>query len=77
MTDETDDNVIPFPGVTRLPIPAERVIEAALKAGIEDVLILGWLPDGGLYFASSMPDEPSALWLLEIGRNELINQGYE
>lgn len=67
------DNVIPFNGVTRLPIPVERVLQGAQDAGLTEVVVTGYREeDGAYYFASSEPDGPSCVWLLEKAKLELL-----
>jgi basic membrane lipoprotein Med (substrate-binding protein (PBP1-ABC) superfamily) len=72
-----DDNVVEFSGVTRLPIPVERVIKKALKGKLTEVVVVGYNSDGHFYFASSEPDGPSVLWLLEMARLLLLRVASE
>jgi hypothetical protein len=47
-------NIEFFPGtLTRLEIPPERVLLGAITAGISPVAVVGRLPDGELYVATS------------------------
>ena len=55
-----------------LDVPAARVIKAALDAGLQHVLIIGYLPDGSEYFASSTASAPECLWMLERAKAELL-----
>ena len=64
--------VVIMPGPTRLNIPAERVLEAAAKAEITDVVILGYDAEGNEYFASSLADGGTVLWLLERLKLKLL-----
>lgn len=66
------DNVIPLGGVTRLDIPAERVLEEA-KGYMESVVILGWDGDGNLYFSSSIADGGEVNWLLDQAKMVLLD----
>ena len=50
---------------TTLPVPAEKVLKGALEYKLSDVIIIGKTDDGDLYLASSMPEAPEILWLLE------------
>ena len=50
---------------TTLPVPAEKVLNGALQYKLSDVIIIGKTEDGDLYLASSMPEAPEILWLLE------------
>lgn len=66
------DNVTNLNQITKLDIPAERVLQAALDAELTDVVIIGYDLDGNEYFASSMADGGNALWLLERAKLELL-----
>jgi hypothetical protein len=66
------DNVINFPGLTTLKIDPDKVIEAA-RGKLETVVIVGYDKDGFEYFASSDPNGPEILWLLERAKTGLIN----
>jgi len=63
--------VIPFTGITKLDIPADKVIESAL-GNLEGVVILGYDKDGQEYFASSYADGGDMLWLLERAKKALL-----
>lgn len=67
------DNVIIFNGITRHDLPVERLIDRAQEAELESVVIIGWTPEGELYFASSKADGPNVLWLLEKAKKELLS----
>lgn len=68
------DNVVVLPVVTRLDCPPERVLQAA-AAEVEKVVVIGWQPDGGFYFASSIAAGPECLWLIEMARKRLLEIG--
>lgn len=68
-------NVILFNGITRLDLDPERVIEAAAKAGLTAVVILGYDADEEEYFASSFADGGDVLWLLERLKLKLLRVG--
>lgn len=63
--------IIPLNNVTTLNLPANRVIEAALDK-LEDVVILGKTPEGEYYFASSVTDGGTVLWMMEKLKKELL-----
>jgi len=67
-------NVVPFPVVTRLDLPADRIITAA-QGNLEDVVIVGWDLNGDFYFGSSKADGAEVLWLLEIAKKKLLEVG--
>jgi hypothetical protein len=68
-------NVLILPVVTSLPIPVDRVLDAASDAGLEKCVIIGEDADGGFYFSSSVSGGPDILWLLEEGKLKLLAAG--
>lgn len=58
--------------ITRLDIPAERVLRKALERGLTTVVIAAYDADGEEYFASSVSDGAEALWLLERCKKKLL-----
>jgi hypothetical protein len=56
--------VIPLNNVTKLDIPADRVLEGAM-GNLDGVVIMGRQPDGEYYFASSIADGGTVLWMME------------
>lgn len=66
--------IIVFPGWTSLPIPAERVLEAARVC--TSVLVLGEDADGRFYTASSVADGHTLLWWLETCKYKLLRGDY-
>ena len=57
---------------TRLDVPAERILKAALKAGVSRVVIVGYTEDGEEYFAASIASGATVLWLLERAKLRLL-----
>jgi hypothetical protein len=70
-------DVVKFPGLTRLDIPAKRVLQEALKANLETVIISGFTEDGEIYTVSSSADGGNALWLAEQFKRALLNAADE
>lgn len=66
------DNVINFPGATRLKIDPDKVLTAAV-GNLESVIVIGYDKTGMEYFAASDPSGPEALWLLERAKAGLIS----
>lgn len=64
-------DVVNFPGITSLDIPADQVLESAIGQ-LSGVLVLGYDKDGREYFASSYADGGDMLWLLERAKKELL-----
>jgi len=60
-------NVVILDVVTCLPIPVERILNAALEADLDTVMVVGYDKNGKFYFAGSDPSAPNKVWLLEMG----------
>ncbi len=69
----SDDNVVPFNGDTTLDLNPEMVLEEAKKQDLEKALVIGYVADGSLYFASSSGDLHLALWILEQAKRALLD----
>ena len=67
-------NVILLNNVTRLDLPPDRVLEAALGK-LEGVIVIGYAKDGSEYFTSSYADGGDALWLIERFKMALLTVG--
>ena len=65
-------DIIPIGCVTYLDIPVETVLEAA-RDKLNTVVILGYDKDGQEYFASSVADGGTVLWLLERLKLQLLD----
>lgn len=63
--------VIPFTGITKLDMPPDQVLDAAIGK-LEGVVIMGWDKDGQEYFASSYADGGTVLWLTERMKKMLL-----
>lgn len=66
--------VIPLNNVTRLDLPPDRVLEAAIGE-LSNVVVLGYDKDGGEYFASSVADGGTVVWLMERLKLKLLTIG--
>ena len=81
----TDDNHAPdnmeYLGVsTTLPVPTERVLQAALEKGLDSVLIIGKYGEAGgyeTYYASSHADMREWVWDMEVLKNQIFNGQFE
>lgn len=65
-------DVVVLPCETSLDIPAERVLEAAIEHGLSSVVVMGYTVDGIEYFASSIADGGTTLWLIERLKRQLL-----
>lgn len=66
-----ESNIIVLPVITKLDIPADRVLESAL-GNVDRVLIMGWDKEGEVYFASSFADGGDVLWIMELCKKKLL-----
>jgi hypothetical protein len=64
-------NVIPLGNITRLDLPPDRILEGA-KERLESVVIIGYTNEGEEYFASSIADGGTVLWLMEKFKMRLL-----
>lgn len=67
-----DSNVIDLPVITTVDLPAHKILNGALQADLETVVVIGWSKDGELYFASTTADGAEVVWLFEVGKKELL-----
>ena len=66
------NNVIPLGNITRLDLPTDRVLDAVKGQCSDGVVVIGFDDQGELYFASSIADGGSIIWLLEQAKLELL-----
>jgi hypothetical protein len=64
--------VVELPVITSLDLPAERVLNAAIKEDLDEVVIVGFDKDGDFYFASNKSDGGGVLWLFELAKKALL-----
>lgn len=69
------ENVVLFPGISPKKYDANIMLEAATRADLESVIIVGWDQDGEMFFSSSVGDGPECLWLLEKAKSALLEAG--
>lgn len=74
---ETPADVVNLNVVTSLEVPAARVLDEARDAGLKGAVVLGFTEEGIEYFASSYPDGPTVLWLLERCKHVLLSAAEE
>ena len=69
---KSESNVVVLDCITRLDVPAERILNCALDANMKTVVIVGRDADGDFYFASSVADGGTVLWELELAKKKLL-----
>lgn len=65
------DKVVNIGCITRLDLPPDRVLDAAIGK-LEGVVIIGYDKDGSEYFASSISDGADVVWLMERAKKKLL-----
>jgi hypothetical protein len=65
--------VINLPCITRLDLTANRVLQSAIEADLEGVVLMGYTKDGEHYFCSSYADGGTCLWLIEKLKQEIMD----
>jgi hypothetical protein len=70
-----EDVVVLFTGITKLDLPAERIIGGAAKANLDAVVIIGFDGDGDFFFSANKADGGEVLWLMELARKKLMEIG--
>lgn len=67
--------IITLDCLTRNDLPPDRVLQGAIDADLEGVVLMGYDKEGGHYFASSYADGGTCLWLLEKLKAQLLSMG--
>lgn len=67
------DNVVILHMETTLPLPPDRVLNAAIEADLDYVAVVGRTKEGEFYFASSVADGPATMWDLEKAKAMLMS----
>lgn len=67
------DNVVVLDMETTLDLPPERILNAAIKADLETVLVIGWDKEGDLYAAGSTAKIGDILLLLERTKQVVLS----
>jgi hypothetical protein len=58
--------------VTKIDLPAERVLRKAIDAGVQSCIVVGYDANGEEYFCSSIADGGTAVWLMERCKLKLL-----
>lgn len=72
---EPPRKVIPLMGVTRFDVPPAQVLEHAIAADLEGVIVIGFRKTGEEFACSSYADGGVALWLMERTKMRLMGNG--
>ena len=66
-------DVVRLPCITRLDLDPDMIMEEA-AGKLKTVVLLGYDKDGKEYFASSVADGGTVMWLMERVKALLLNQ---
>lgn len=66
--------ILPFTGISAIPVDPQRIIAAALEHGLTQVVVCGFGADGNDYFASSEPDAAVVGFHLDRAKWNLMRQ---
>lgn len=73
-------SVLNFPGVNSEhaddSVTGDEVLQRAMGRGISPLLIVGRLPDGGLFLSTNMDHPPDVVWALEMTKREILENGF-
>jgi hypothetical protein len=61
-----------FDGITKLDIPADRVLEQSVGK-LQGVIVIGFDHEGEFYAVSSYADGGNAIWLLEVCKKRILD----
>lgn len=59
--------------VTRLDIPAERVIARAAEVEFVEIVVVGFTKAGEFYFTSNKADAGTIIYLMEMAKKRLLD----
>ena len=71
------DNCEVLPLVTTHDIPVARVLQQALDAGLEEVVVVGYTDRGTEFFMANVADGAAVLWHLERAKIKLLTERNE
>ena len=67
-----DGNVVPLGATTSAELTPDKVLEAALRADLAEVIVIGYDRDGALHLASCSGDMKDVLWLIEVAKKRVL-----
>jgi hypothetical protein len=70
----SDDNVIRPDFITKGPVPVQAILEQAQSAGLEDVVVIGWVDGVGCYLGTSSGHAPEIIFLLELAKKQVLDE---
>ena len=53
-------------------LQVQRVLQAALEHGLDDVMVVGWVDDGPVFFLATDPSIGNAVYRLELAKQRLL-----
>lgn len=70
-------DVLEFTGLSRISLPASKVLEKAMSRDLADAIVIGRTKDDGLYFHATTQDGGDVLWLIELIKKHLLDGDLE
>lgn len=67
-----NSNIVELNMITRLDIPASKLLKQALKDDLKSVVLMGWDKEDNFTFRSSLADGGDVLWLIELVKKRLM-----
>lgn len=64
--------IIRFPGVSRLDLNPNVILEEALKKGLQSAVVIGFDGEGEDFFSSSVADAGDVLYFLRRAEHRLM-----
>lgn len=69
------ENVVPFTGLTKLPLTPDKMLEAVAKNKPDECVIIT-MENGKLGLYGSMADLQRVLWLIKKTETDILNGRY-
>lgn len=66
-------NIVRFTGFSRLDWSVEEVFRLAAEKNLTDVVVIGRMPNGNLYFDNTQANVADVNWMLDKIKADLIN----
>ncbi len=72
-----EGEVLTFSGITKQPLPVERILTSDSALALSEVVVIGWTDEGKLHIAMSDPDISRAVLLLAVAQQTLVKDAEE
>jgi hypothetical protein len=72
LLDPLPDNVELLDVSTSHRLQVQRVLQSSLDYGLDDVMVIGWVDDGPIFFLATDPSIGNAVYRLELAKQRLL-----